>query len=163
MNVLWYLSKNFLEFSNLLSGGPADRAGLRIGDRIIEINGLNVEYETHKRLLATIKAGRNLGLFENFSDIQIFKKTYSEIKKDQLKPKSTYQNLQLLKNIINSKSLNLKGYLWLRVIISFQEKTKQDKNFMFTSISFWFLKSNKPWVSSLHRCGRRLWPNLCTE
>ena len=61
-----FIIKNILEFSKLLSGGPADRAGLRIGDRIIEINGLNVEYETHKRLLATIKAGRNLGLFEIF-------------------------------------------------------------------------------------------------
>ena len=67
-----FIIKIILEFSNLLSGGPADRAGLRIGDRIIEINGLNVEYETHKRLLATIKAGRNLGLFENFFRFKIF-------------------------------------------------------------------------------------------
>ena len=69
-----FIIKNILEFSNLLSGGPADRAGLRIGDRIIEINGLNVEYETHKRLLATIKAGRNLGLFEIFFKIFNFLK-----------------------------------------------------------------------------------------
>ena len=41
-------------------GGPADRAGLRIGDRIIEVNGINCEYETHQRLVATIKAGKNI-------------------------------------------------------------------------------------------------------
>lgn len=44
-------------------GGPADRSGLRIGDRIIEVNGINVEYETHKRLVATIRAGKNVAHF----------------------------------------------------------------------------------------------------
>lgn len=44
-------------------GGPADRAGLRIGDRIIEVNGINVEYETHQRLVATIRAGKNIAHF----------------------------------------------------------------------------------------------------
>ena len=44
-------------------GGPADRSGLRIGDRIIEVNGINVEYETHQRLVATIRAGKNIAHF----------------------------------------------------------------------------------------------------
>lgn len=44
-------------------GGPADRSGLRIGDRIIEVNGINVEYETHQRLVATIRAGKNVAHF----------------------------------------------------------------------------------------------------
>nr|XP_002129232.1 Na(+)/H(+) exchange regulatory cofactor NHE-RF1 [Ciona intestinalis] len=36
-------------------GGAADRAGLLAGDRIIEINGVNMEYERHASLVAAIK------------------------------------------------------------------------------------------------------------
>ena len=35
-------------------GGAADRAGLRIGDRFVEVNGRNVEYESHQRLIEAI-------------------------------------------------------------------------------------------------------------
>ncbi|XP_076824134.1 uncharacterized protein LOC143470116 isoform X2 [Clavelina lepadiformis] len=39
-------------------GGAADRAGLRIGDRIVEVNGKNVEYEPHQRLIEAISRSR---------------------------------------------------------------------------------------------------------
>lgn len=35
-------------------GGPADKSGLQIGDRIIEVNGHSVEYECHKRLISCL-------------------------------------------------------------------------------------------------------------
>ncbi|XP_078486597.1 uncharacterized protein LOC100179724 isoform X1 [Ciona intestinalis] len=40
-------------------GGAADRAGLRIGDRIVEVNGQNVEYEPHQRLISAIGLSKN--------------------------------------------------------------------------------------------------------
>ena len=39
-------------------GGAADRAGLRIGDRVVEVNGVNVEYESHEKLVETIKQNK---------------------------------------------------------------------------------------------------------
>jgi len=40
-------------------GGAADRAGLRIGDRIVEVNGHNVEYESHQSLIEAVCAQPN--------------------------------------------------------------------------------------------------------
>ena len=37
-------------------GGPADRAGLKDGDRIIKINGKNVENKSHQQIVSMIKA-----------------------------------------------------------------------------------------------------------
>ena len=36
---------------------PAEAAGLREGDRIIEVNGTNIENETHQQVIRRIKAG----------------------------------------------------------------------------------------------------------
>lgn len=36
-------------------GSPAEESGLRAGDRIIEINGINLEYEKHSQVVAAIK------------------------------------------------------------------------------------------------------------
>lgn len=40
-------------------GGAADRAGMKIGDRFVEVNGNNVEYEPHQKLIDAI--GQNKG------------------------------------------------------------------------------------------------------
>lgn len=37
-------------------GSPAERAGLKQGDRIIEVNGVNIGNETHKQVVQRIKA-----------------------------------------------------------------------------------------------------------
>ncbi|XP_072162815.1 uncharacterized protein [Diadema setosum] len=39
-------------------GSPADLSGLRSGDRVIEVDGVNIERETHSQVVARIKAGR---------------------------------------------------------------------------------------------------------
>ncbi|NXK70768.1 SNX27 protein, partial [Sylvietta virens] len=43
--------------SAVLGGGGADRAGVRKGDRILEVNGVNVEGATHKQVVDLIRAG----------------------------------------------------------------------------------------------------------
>ena len=48
-------------------GSPADTAGLRVNDRIVELNGLNVETDAHHELMQKITAaagrrGRTLTL-----------------------------------------------------------------------------------------------------
>ncbi|GMT27138.1 hypothetical protein PFISCL1PPCAC_18435 [Pristionchus fissidentatus] len=43
--------------SAVLPGGAAERAGLRKGDRILEVNGANVEGATHKQVVQQIKNG----------------------------------------------------------------------------------------------------------
>lgn len=40
-------------------GGAADRAGMKIGDRFVEVNRKNVEYEPHQKLIDAI--GKNKG------------------------------------------------------------------------------------------------------
>ena len=37
-------------------GSPAEAAGLREGDRIVEVNGVNVNQENHKQVVTRIKA-----------------------------------------------------------------------------------------------------------
>ncbi|XP_015683480.1 Na(+)/H(+) exchange regulatory cofactor NHE-RF2-like, partial [Protobothrops mucrosquamatus] len=37
-------------------GSPAEAAGLRAGDRLLEVNGVNVEKETHHQVVQRIKA-----------------------------------------------------------------------------------------------------------
>uniref|UniRef100_G3PE06 Sorting nexin 27b n=1 Tax=Gasterosteus aculeatus aculeatus TaxID=481459 RepID=G3PE06_GASAC len=49
--------------SAVLPGGAADRAGISKGDRILEVNGVNVEGATHKQVVDLIRAGeRELAL-----------------------------------------------------------------------------------------------------
>lgn len=36
---------------------PAEAAGLKEGDRIVEVNGANIENETHQQVIQRIKAG----------------------------------------------------------------------------------------------------------
>lgn len=43
--------------SAVLRRGAADQAGLRKGDRILEVNGLNVEGSTHRKVVDLIKNG----------------------------------------------------------------------------------------------------------
>jgi len=43
--------------SAVLEGGAADRAGVKKGDRILEVNGVNVEGATHKQVVDLIKSG----------------------------------------------------------------------------------------------------------
>ncbi|KAL9986983.1 hypothetical protein ACROYT_G001215 [Oculina patagonica] len=43
--------------SAVLESGPAHRGGVRIGDRILEVNGENVEGATHKHVVSLIKKG----------------------------------------------------------------------------------------------------------
>ncbi|GMR53072.1 hypothetical protein PMAYCL1PPCAC_23267 [Pristionchus mayeri] len=43
--------------SAVLPGGAAERAGLRKGDRILQVNGANVEGATHKQVVQQIKNG----------------------------------------------------------------------------------------------------------
>lgn len=40
-------------------GSPAQAAGLQEGDRIIEVNGANIESESHKQVIERVKAGGN--------------------------------------------------------------------------------------------------------
>uniref|UniRef100_A0A0N5CHG2 Sorting nexin-27 n=1 Tax=Strongyloides papillosus TaxID=174720 RepID=A0A0N5CHG2_STREA len=43
--------------SAILHGGAAERAGLRMGDNILEVNGQNVEGATHRQVVELIKNG----------------------------------------------------------------------------------------------------------
>ncbi|XP_072316768.1 sorting nexin-27b isoform X2 [Eucyclogobius newberryi] len=43
--------------SAVLPGGAADRAGISKGDRILDVNGVNVEGATHKQVVELIRAG----------------------------------------------------------------------------------------------------------
>ncbi|TRY70730.1 hypothetical protein TCAL_04849 [Tigriopus californicus] len=38
---------------------PAEKAGLKEGDRIIEVNGVNINHENHKQVVSRIKASPN--------------------------------------------------------------------------------------------------------
>ena len=41
--------------TDITPGGPADRCGLKNGDMLIEVNGINVENKPHKDVVAIIK------------------------------------------------------------------------------------------------------------
>lgn len=40
-------------------GSPAEKAGLLAGDRLVEVNGENVEKETHQQVVSRIRAALN--------------------------------------------------------------------------------------------------------
>lgn len=45
------------QVSAVLSGGAAEKAGLGRGDKILEVNGINVDGSTHKQVVDLIKSG----------------------------------------------------------------------------------------------------------
>lgn len=46
--------------SAVLEGGAAEKAGIRRGDRILEVNSVNVEGATHRQVVDLIKSGGNV-------------------------------------------------------------------------------------------------------
>lgn len=36
-------------------GGPAERAGLKVGDRVIQINGTNIEADDHEDVIRRLR------------------------------------------------------------------------------------------------------------
>eukprot|EP00116_Pleurobrachia_bachei_P000886 sb/3461148/ len=46
--------------SNVVEGGPADEAGVLTGDRILEVNGRNVEGESHSSVIELIKSNMDV-------------------------------------------------------------------------------------------------------
>ena len=45
----------------MVGGSPADAGGLRVNDRIVEVNGLNVETDSHDELMRKIAAAAAAG------------------------------------------------------------------------------------------------------
>ena len=45
----------FKVITEVLPGGPADRSGLKNGDILIEVDGINVENKPHKDVVKIIK------------------------------------------------------------------------------------------------------------
>ena len=43
--------------SAVLEGGAAEKVGIRRGDRILEVNSVNVEGSTHRQVVDLIRAG----------------------------------------------------------------------------------------------------------
>ena len=57
LNATQYLNS---KIQDITIGSPADRAGLRAGDRIIEINNVNIEKESTEDVFYRIKACHNV-------------------------------------------------------------------------------------------------------
>lgn len=45
----------FQVITDVLPGGPADRCGLKNGDVLVEVNGINVENKPHAEVVKLIK------------------------------------------------------------------------------------------------------------
>ena len=41
--------------TSLTTGGPAERCGLKDGDRVLEVNGVNVEKQSHNDVVELIR------------------------------------------------------------------------------------------------------------
>lgn len=66
----WRQQGDFLELTRVLEGGPAQRAGLAAGDRLVAIDDLQVKAENLERLL-TLPPGRNQVEVTAFRDDQL--------------------------------------------------------------------------------------------
>lgn len=52
----------FVFFSELQPNGPADRAGLKVGDKILQCNGYDFTIVTHKKAVEYMRRGQVLNL-----------------------------------------------------------------------------------------------------
>ena len=64
---------------NVTAKSPADKAGLRAGDRILEINGVNIETENAEDVFYRIKACHNMVTL-----LAVDAKTFGLIRKNHL-------------------------------------------------------------------------------
>ena len=64
---------------NVTAKSPADKAGLRAGDRILEINGVNIETENAEDVFYRIKACNNMVTL-----LAVDAKTFGLIRKNHL-------------------------------------------------------------------------------
>lgn len=62
------------QVSAVLVGGAAEKAGLCRGDRILEVNGVNVDGATHKQVVDLIKSGGDFLTLTGFRIFNISKK-----------------------------------------------------------------------------------------
>lgn len=104
-------------------GSAADAAGLRLGDRIVEVNGVNVTDQTHKDVVQRIKAvpnetkllvidpigeqfyiDRNLTISSSMKNVQKLKTPSTPPISQQ--PNNRPANLQLTSDAPSTKSTN---------------------------------------------------------
>ena len=64
---------NYLQICSLLRGGIAERGGVRVGHRIIEINGQSVVAVPHEKIVNLLAT--SVGEVSDFSITQILRET----------------------------------------------------------------------------------------
>ena len=75
---MWHDTEgHFVE--NVTAKSPADKAGLRAGDRILEINGVDIETENAEDVFYRIKACHNMVTL-----LAVDSKTFGLIRKNRL-------------------------------------------------------------------------------
>ena len=77
--------------SNIELGSPADRGGLREGDRLVEVNGENIENKSHKKVVKRIKELKgevSLLLVDSACD--------DYLKKQKIKPSGKYRDVVVI-------------------------------------------------------------------
>jgi predicted metalloprotease with PDZ domain len=90
------------------ANSPASQAGLRGGDKIIEINSINIEFFNHEQIVELIKAGLNINDFIYRDEVLLTVRSKPAENKATKKPAARqFREPKFLKNLNFDANVNL--------------------------------------------------------